>query len=599
MRGELDYFQLVAEARALDQTKCNRTIRLAVLADFATQQLIPALKVLCARAGYGLEVYEAGYDSIDTEILNPLSGLYVFEPNFIAVLTATEHLKKRYCETGDKESLTAATVGRFVGLWRSIERKSQATIIQSTYVLPSERIFGNYELKVRSSLGSVVGEINHGLIHEARGARNVLLCDVDHAAAAVGRDAWADERLWHLAKAPCALKFLPLLARSLADTMLAASGRIVKCVVLDLDNTLWGGVIGDDGLHGITLGGLDDGEAFVAFQRYLRELKRRGIILAVVSKNDHHNAILPFHSHPDMILKEEDIAVFVANWDNKADNIRTVQKVLNVGFDSIVFLDDNPFERNLVREFLPDVIVPELPEDPAHYVRALTELNLFETASFSEADRQRPDQYREESRRELTRLQYTNVNDYLKSLDMTIRLERFNPFNLPRIAQLIQRSNQFNLTTRRYNESACHAFMEDHEGCAPFTLTLADRFGDHGLISVVILRFDNETIDIDEYLMSCRVLQRGVESFAMNAIFALAQERGAKQVRGRYIRTAKNAMVTDFYAQFGFEKVGETPDGGVEWAMAVDRYEEREVFITPVQIDAPFPSLSVAVAIGD
>ncbi len=288
-------------------------------------------------------------------------------------------------------------------------------------MLPSERAFGNYELKVAESVGSIFTEINYRLAVKAREAKNVLLNDVDFLAASVGRTQWFDARMWNMAKTPCRLEHLPLLAQSLLDTVFAASGMFTKCVVLDLDNTLWGGVIGDDGLEGIALGEFDEGEAFVAFQTFIRELKRRGIILAVVSKNEHANAVLPFREHPHMVLKEEDISVFVANWDNKADNIRLVQKTLNIGFDSLVFLDDNPFERNIVREFLPEVVVPDLPEDPSLYLQTLAGLNLFETASFSEADLQRADQYREEAQRELTKTHFTNINDYLTSLGMEIK----------------------------------------------------------------------------------------------------------------------------------------------------------------------------------
>jgi FkbH-like protein len=601
MHNTLDYFQLIDEARRLDLSACTRTIRLAVLADFATQQLIPLLKVFACRNGFRLEVYEAGYDSIDVEILDSQSGLYAFDPHFIAILVATEKLKARFygaTEANDKASFATNNVDRFVTLWDVVRKNSNATIIQGNYVLPTERAFGSYEMKVELSPGSVIGEINFRLAQEARSANNVLLCDTDYLAASVGRYTWTDERLWHLAKAPCSLKQLPLLAKSVTDIALAASGRIVKCVVLDLDNTLWGGVIGDDGLAGLVLGGYDEGEAFVAFQLFLRELKHRGIILAVVSKNDHANAILPFREHPHMVLAEDDISVFIANWENKPDNIRTIQKILNIGFESIVFLDDNPFERNAVREFLPSVVVPELPEDPAHYVRVLAELNLFETASFSEADKQRPGQYREESRRELSRVQHTNITDYLKSLDMTIALERFNEFNLPRIAQLIQRSNQFNLATNRYSEAACEAFMNDPRYYAPFTLTLSDKFGDYGLICVVILRFSREEIEIDEWLMSCRVLQRGVESFAMNKIFELAAEQGARQVRGRYIRSAKNSMVADFYARFGFERIGESDDGSTEWTLSVASYKPGQTHIRPNRIDAPFPASDMDIPIA-
>jgi FkbH-like protein len=407
------------------------------------------------------------------------------------------------------------------------------------------------------------------------------LNDVDFLAASVGRTQWFDARMWNMAKTPCRLEHLPLLAQSLLDTVFAASGIITKCVVLDLDNTLWGGVIGDDGLEGIALGEFDEGEAFVAFQSFIRELKRRGIILAVVSKNEHANAVLPFREHPHMALREEDISVFVANWDNKADNIRLVQKTLNIGFDSLVFLDDNPFERDIVRQFLPEVVVPDLPEDPSLYLQTLAGLNLFETASFSEADLQRADQYREEAQRELTKTHFTNINDYLVSLGMEIRLERFNAFNLPRIAQLSQRSNQFNLMTRRYGEAACEAMMAD-PSVAPFTVRLTDKFGDYGLISIVILKDSGGDVEIDEYLMSCRVLQRGVESFTMNNIFSHAARLGAKRVVGHYLPTKKNDMVKGFFKSFGFEKVADGDGGASQWALAVDAYEPRETFMTPI-----------------
>jgi FkbH-like protein len=499
----------------------------------------------------------------------------------MVILVNSEKLKSRFYESGDRAGFADATIDRLENLWTTFRQHSKATVIQSNYVLPSERAFGNYEIKVADSMGSVFAEINYRLGVKTREAKNVLLCDIDFLAASVGRGQWFDARLWNLAKCPCRTDYLPVLAQALVDVVLSADGHFIKCVVLDLDNTLWGGVIGDDGLKGIALGEFDEGEAFVAFQKFIRELKRRGIILAVVSKNEHSNAILPFREHPHMVLKEEDISVFVANWDNKADNIRLVQKTLNIGFDSFVFLDDNPFERNIVREFLPQVVVPELPEDPSLYLQALAGLNLFETASFSEADRQRADQYREEAQRGLVKTHYTNINDYLTSLAMEIKLERFNEFNLPRIAQLIQRSNQFNLMTRRYGEAACEAMMRDPASAA-LTLTLSDKFGDYGLISVVILKRVEDRLEIDEYLMSCRVLQRGVENFAMNNIFAYAARTGAEKVVGHYIRSAKNEMVKDFFLNFGFEKTSEDEAGNSEWTLATRAFEPREVFITPV-----------------
>jgi FkbH-like protein len=577
----LDYFALLQEARALELPPETKTIRLALLADFASQTMLPLLRALFARNGTEVEIYEAGYDSIDTEILDPGSALHAFQPRFVVILLASEKLKQRLYRTDDRSDFADQTVARIAGLWDALKQAGSATVIQGNYVLPSERAFGHYELKAADSVGSVMADINHKLAAAARRANNVLLCDVDHIAADVGRRNWFDEPLWAMAKGICRLDHLPLLAQALVDIALAADGAVTKCVVLDLDNTLWGGVIGDDGLAGIALGDFDDGEVFVGFQRFIGELKRRGIILAVVSKNDESNALLPFREHPNMVLREEDIAVFIANWDNKADNIRLVQKVLNIGFESLVFVDDNAFERGLVREFLPAVVVPELPEDPALYVRALARLNLFETASYSAADRQRPGQYRQEAQRELTKQVHSNIDDYLRALNMTIRLERFNTFNLPRIAQLIQRSNQFNLTTRRLNEAACEALMQDEANCLPFTVTLADRYGDYGLISVVVLNLRSQEIEIDTYLMSCRVLRRGVEQYVMNAIFEQAQYRGASRVIGRYLRTAKNGMVKDFYSGFGFENIAAADNGDTVWALAPSDYVRKTTFMTP------------------
>jgi len=583
--GTLDYLDLVDEARSLEPSRCRKVVRLALLADFATQHLVPILRALFARNGIWLEIYEAGYDSIDAEILDPGSGLHRFSPAYVAILVATEKLKIRLYNAEDRPTFADQTIERFAGLWEALRRNAKATIIQGNFVLPSERAFGNFELKATDSVGSVIADINHRLVAVARDTKNVLLCDIDYLAAEVGRRNWADEPLWAMAKGLCRLDYLPLLAQSMTDIVLSAEGAFTKCVVLDLDNTLWGGVIGDDGLAGIVLGDFDEGEAFVGLQRFIRELRRRGIILAVVSKNEQANALLPFREHPNMILGEEDISVFVANWENKADNIRAVQKVLNIGFDSLVFLDDNPFERDLVRQFLPDVVVPDLPEDPALYLRALAERNLFETASYSQADRQRPAQYREEAQRELARVVFTNIDDYLRSLEMTVKLERFRPFDLPRITQLIQRSNQFNLTTQRYNEAACEAMMLDSAGCIPFTVKLADKFGDYGLISVVVLRLRRTDIEIETYLMSCRVLKRGVEQFVMNNIFALAARRGSERVVGRYLHSPKNDMVRNFYADFGFEKICEQGDGDTTWALSPSVYESRTTFMTPLALE--------------
>jgi len=346
-------------------------------------------------------------------------------------------------------------------------------------------------------------------------------------------------------------------------------------VVLDLDNTLWGGVIGDDGLSGIQIGELGTGHAFSDFQAWLKQLKNRGILLAVCSKNNEPAAKEPFEKHPEMILRLEDISMFVANWEDKATNIRSIQKMLNIGMDSLVFLDDNPFERNLVRSMIPEITVPELPEDPALYLQYLRSLGLFETASYSAEDAGRTRQYRQQAERAVFEASFQSYDAYLEGLNMKAVAAPFDAFHYPRIAQLTQRSNQFNLRTVRYTEAEVEAIAHnDNHICLYFMLK--DKFGDHGLISVVILdkQADN-TLFVSQWLMSCRVLKRGMEEFIVNKILQTAAAHGYTKVVGEYIPTAKNAMVKDLYEKLGFARTREN-----RFEAEVAGFQYHKTFIT-------------------
>ena len=554
----LDYFALSKEAKALKISGAAKVIRIALLADCATQHLATIMRAIAARNNVQAEVYEGNYDGVDLEILDPNSALYAFTPQYVVILLSSEKLKARLYASGDRRDVRRRD-GRQARKSLGRVPRAKSGDDHSEHIRPAERARVR-QLRAEGRRFRRLNFHRDQLSPGRQGARGQERALERRRFSRRRRSAaaqWLDARMWNMAKTPCRLEHLPLLAQSLLDTMFAASGVYCRNAWSSTSTTRSGAASSAmTGWRASRSESSTKARRSSAFQKFIRELKRRGIILAVVSKNEHANAVLPFREHPHMVLKEEDISVFVANWDNKADNIRLVQKTLNIGFDSLVFLDDNPFERNIVREFLPEVVVPELPEDPSLYLQALADLNLFETASFSEADLQRADQYREEAQRELTKTHFTNINDYLISLGMEIRLERFNAFNLPRIAQLIQRSNQFNLMTRRYGEAACEAMMKD-PSLAPLTLRLADKFGDYGLISVVILKHAGEDLEIDEYLMSCRVLQRGVESFTMNNIFAYAARLGAKRVDRPLPPTAKNDMVKDFFKGFGFEKVAE------------------------------------------
>lgn len=585
--AHLNYSALLRAHKRCDYSACSRTLRLALLSDAAVPQLVPLLKVLFAAKGIRAEVYLAEYDSIELEVFNPNSRLYAFAPQAVVFLHALNALRFRYYrQNGERARFAEETAGKISNLWDTFQTRSSAVILQSNFMLPYERPFGNFDHKAPESFYTTVMRVNGLLAEMARARANVLLNDVEALASYVGRKHWCDERLWTLAKSFCALDQLPLVAQNVVDIVLSSLGQVVKCVVVDLDNTLWGGVIGDDGVEGIAIGPYGEGEPFHRLQHYLLDLKRRGIVLAVCSKNEHDTALAPFRSHPDMVLRPEDFAVFVANWGPKPDNIRHIKETLNIGFDSMVFLDDNAFERQLVRQTLPDVIVPELPEDAADYVRAISELNLFEVTSFSEEDRRRADLYRANAEREQLQAGFSDISDYLRSLDMRITMQRFDPFHLPRIAQLIQRSNQFNLTTRRYTPAECEAMMRE-EGCIPLYVSLSDRFGDNGLISVIILRLRAPVLDIDTWLMSCRVLGRGVEQFAMNRVVELAHRHGCETIVGTYIPTAKNAMVKEFYAQFGFQSAESGEQDETRWSLEVGRYEQQAVYMTDNDKGAP------------
>jgi FkbH-like protein len=575
--GSLDYGRLVRKSKTLSSNGANQEVRLAILSDAASQQFVPVLKTLFHENGVHAEFYEGAFDALELEALNPTSGLYRFRPGVIVLANCTQALRSRYYDY-QADFLELATQ-RMLQIWDALQCHSSALVIQCNYPLPYERQFGNYDLKVPHSLYSVTAELNSRIARYARQRSNVLICDVESIASYLGRKQWFDERLWALCRTFCQLDCLPYVAQTLVEMVLSTLGQIVKCVILDLDNTLWGGVVGDDGPLGIAIGPHGDGAPFYHFQQFLLTLKKRGILLAVCSKNDRDTAIQPFLENTDMVLKYDDIAVFMANYENKADNIHMIRETLKLGFDSIVFLDDNPFERNLVRKFLPDVIVPELPEDPADYVRTLCELNLFETNSFSMEDVGRSELYKQEADRNALKAKFSSIDEFLHSLDMRIEVARFEPAKIPRIAQLIQRSNQFNLTTHRYSEKECEMMMRDEANFLPLCARLTDLFGDHGLISVVILKMKAAELEILDWLMSCRVLSRGVEQFLMNRVVAIAIQKSLTRISATYIPTAKNSMVREFYAQFGFEKVAES-NGCSHWQLDPAAYRPQSVCIT-------------------
>lgn len=550
--------------------------KLAVMGDCATQHLATALRGYGIHMGLGLSVLDTDYNQIDALVMDRGSELYHFAPNAVLIQMCTEKLYEAFCAAplSCRASFAEDTYARIVRIWEQMNTNIPTTILQCNFPLLDDGVFGQFGSKTADSFLFQQRKLNFLLMQGCQEVKNVYLIDLDAIQATVGREVFSDPKLYYIAKMPISVDILPKVAKKVLDQVQALWGMTKKCVVLDLDNTLWGGVIGDDGLSGIQIGELGTGHAFSDFQAWLKELKNRGMLLAVCSKNNEPAAREPFEKHPEMVLRLEDISMFVANWEDKASNIRSIQKTLNIGMDSLVFLDDNPFERNLVRSMIPEITVPELPEDPALYLQYLRSLGLFETASYSAEDAGRTRQYRQQAERAVFEASFQSYGDYLEGLAMKAVAAPFDVFHYPRIAQLTQRSNQFNLRTLRYTEAEIEAISKDDNKITLY-FTLKDRFGDHGLIAVVILDKREDHLFISEWLMSCRVLKRGMEEFIVNKILHTAADNGFRKVIGEYIPTPKNAMVKDLYENMGFERIDEN-----RFEAEVDRFQYHKTFIT-------------------
>lgn len=552
-----------------------KAIKVAVLGDSATQFLVQAMRGEGYEEGFDLQILEADFNQIERQVFDPSSELYEFKPEIVIVFQSSHKLLGKYNKLKpDQHSLFASfEMESITNIYLALAKTSHAKIIFYNYTEIDDAVFGNHANKTESSFLFQLRKLNYELMLYASKNASLFLCDISSVQNQIGKGNCFHTSVYINTEMVLSIDVLPKVAARTVDLISAIHGTIKKCVILDLDNTTWGGIIGDDGLENIQIGNLGIGKAFSEFQYWVKKLKNRGIIVAVCSKNTEAVAIEPFENHPDMVLHLEDIAVFIANWENKADNIRHIQRVLNIGFDSMVFLDDNPFERSIVRENIPGICVPELPEDPADYLEYLYSLNLFETISFSFEDTERTKLYQIEAQRNLIQQKFTNEDDFLKSMNMLSLVQPFNKFNTPRVAQLSQRSNQFNLRKVNYTDADIEALAlsENH---FTFAFTLEDKFGDNGLICVVILQKENShTVFINTWLMSCRVLKRGMEHFVLNTIATFAKEQGFGILKGEYLPTAKNDMVKDHYFNLGFEKNNDY------WELPLINYEQKKCFI--------------------
>ena len=553
--------------------------RMALVGDTATQFLTTALRGEAIFRGFDLNLFEAEYNQVERQFLDPSSELYAFDAEYIVLFQSTHKLGEYHSMQADSEQIMVADKRlNFIASVCQNPQLSGKKIICMNYPEIEDTVFGSYANQVESSFTYQVRKLNYGLMQLACQNANLFICDIAGVQNKIGRDRMFAPNVYVSTEMVLSVDALPYVASRTMDIVSALRGQFKKCLILDLDNTVWGGVIGDDGLEGIQLGhGLGIGKAFTEFQMWVKKLKQRGIIICVASKNNEETAKEPFEKHPDMILNLDDIAVFMANWETKVDNIRAIQQILNIGFDSMVFLDDNPFERNIVRENIPGITVPELPEDPGEYLEFLYGENLFETVSYSGLDKDRTKQYQVEAQRVSLQKTFANEADFLKSLNMVSVVSGFTKFNTPRVAQLSQRSNQFNLRTVRYTEADIEAFAADKD-VIDLSFTLEDKFGDNGLIAVVIMKKqDDETLFVDTWFMSCRVLKRGMENFTLNTMVERAKAAGFKKIVGEYLPTPKNKMVELHYPNLGFTRVEGAATA--QYMLDVDKYVKRDNYI--------------------
>ncbi len=535
--------------------------QLGVLAGATFDLLAEQIPAAAARHGVAAELILADYAQVMQAAIDPNSSIARARPDVVLVAVDHHWLGLDH-DLGDPASRLSAALAQLRTIVEGIRRNAGAPAILQTVATPPGSLFGSFDRAHSGSLRALIDAFNTGLAELARESGSYIL-DAASLAERIGTDAWFDPVQHFAYKLPFAAECAPAYADLLGRLLGAIRGKARKCLVLDLDNTLWGGVIGDDGMEGIVVGqGNAVGEAHLALQRYAKTLRARGVILAVSSKNEDAAARQPFRDHPDILLSESDIAVFQANWLDKASNLEAIAKTLNIGLDALVLLDDNPAERAQLRAALPMVAVPELPADPSWFAWYLSSAGYFEAVSFSSEDAARSASYAADAARADVKSSSRDLGDYLSSLQMRLACTAFDGVGRARIAQLINKSNQFNLTTRRYTEAEMAALPPD-----VFTaqVRLSDRFGDLGMIGVLIARplshKGESAWDIDSWLMSCRVLGRRVEEAMLAHIAGAAKDAGIRTLIGRYLPTAKNPMVADHYTKLGFTEIAKDSNG--------------------------------------
>jgi FkbH-like protein len=531
--------------------------RIAILGGSTTIEVMSMLELFLLSGGIRPTFYESGYNRYSEDVLFESPDLWDFRPDIVFIHTTWHnvlHFPELLESEVEVEKRLNREMARFESLWEKIHKELSALIIQNNFDLPQLRPLGNLEASEPYCRINFLHRLNTAFSAYARNHSRFVINDIHYLCAQVGLAAWHDRNYWYSFQMAVSPSATVVLAQNVAAIVKSVYGKTKKCLILDLDDTLWGGVIGNDGVENLILGRDHPvGEAFVDFQRYVKNLKRRGVILAVCSKNDAEIAKQGF-SHPDSVLEIGDFSVFKANWNPKPDNIRAAALELNIGLDSIVFVDDNPAERAFVAGQLPEVAVPDVGSDVSRFAEVLEHEHYFDVVNVGQDDLSRSAYYSSNVGRSAYQAEFRDYGEFLDSLEMTAEIGPFLPVYLERITQLINKTNQFNLTTRRYTSAEVETISQD-----PAFVTLygrlADKFGDNGLVSVLIGHVTHETVELDVWLMSCRVLKREMELAMFDALVEECQVRDIRKIVGVYIPSKKNGMVAGHYASLGFSRL--------------------------------------------
>lgn len=589
--GQIDFSrpfsaaEYLRHARQLASSQ-HGPLRFAVLGTCNLDFCRPYLVVEAARAGLTLRPEFGPFGQVEQLIADPDSSLYVGSLDGLLIVMRPEDVSpdamaRPFAAGRANLALLMTEVRqRIVRSVTQFRQRSNAPILVANFADPSVLPFGPFDANVAFSVTHALAEANAALVADLESVSNAAVFDLAGLVRRIGTANWSDSRLWALARVPVAPAHQPALAAQVVRSLRALRVPPAKCLVLDLDNTLWGGVIGDDGMTGIQLGDDYPGNVFKEFQRRVLALLDRGILLAVVSKNDAPVAEEVFHRHPDMLIKWSDLAAARIDWAPKSQHLRAIARELNIGADALVFFDDNPVERAEVRLNTPEVQVVDVPSDPLKYVSALDRIPWFDQVSLSEEDRRRTALYRDQKARIEGAEQFGNMDEFLSSLSMTAEVGRWSDTTAARIAQLIGKTNQFNLTTRRHTAADLERLATDPQACIGW-IRVADRFGDQGLVGVGIIRVEGDTARLDTLLMSCRVMNRRVEHALLAFLAEQARRLGCRRLLGEYLPTAKNGMVAQLLPSLGFTPSTEDSahhvlalnDGALRWPDVLHRVD--------------------------